>query len=189
MDELRATIQTALESRDSIVRESVREWIREAQDNETLALLYRLTDEAWDRIDPRLESKETCALIRRYLLQCIREDPQNSIALPRYEAAGELEAWFDHLASKGGTQEILQDVSGAVTDLFLTSDDEVRCAIETGFLEHVLEQDRLRGWFSHWANNEQLQDAWRRALEWGQAHPDYMKGLRERLRALQSHEE
>lgn len=189
MDELRATIQTALQSRDSIVREHVREWIREARDLETLALLYRLTDEAWDRIDPRLEGYETCVLIRRYLLRCIRENPQNSIALPRQEAAGELEGWFDHLANKENTQDILQDVSAAVTELFLTGDDEIRCAIETGFLEHVLEQSRLRGWFSHWADDERLRDAWQHALAWGEAHPDYMKGLRDRLRGLQSHEE
>jgi hypothetical protein len=182
---LKAAIHNALNSDGSVMRDLVREWIRDAPDVETLALLYRFTDEAWDRIDPHLESDETCILIRRYLLRCILENPQGGIALSRQEAAGELELWFDHLSSKEETQRILNDVVIAVTDLFLSTDDDVQCAIETGFLEHVLEQTRLRPWFSHWAKDERLRETWQRALAWGEAHPDYMKGLREQLRAIQ----
>jgi len=189
MDELKAAIRTALQSSDSINRDRVGDWIRAAPDVESLALLYRLTDEAWDRITPLLESEETCILIRRYLLQCILENPDESIALPRQEAARELEVWFDHLSNKKNTQKILKDVVAAVTELFLKSEEQVRCAIETGFLEHVLEQTGLRPLFSHWAHDERLRETWQRALAWGEAHPDYMKGLREQLRALQSHDE
>jgi len=189
MDELKATIRTALQSRSSIERGRVREWIREARDVETLALLYRLTEEAWDRIDPQLEDSETCVLIRGYLLRCILDDPHENIALPRQQAAGELEVWFVHLAGKKDTQEILQNVAAAVTELFLAGDEEVRGAIETGFLEHVLEQISLRPWFSHWADDDRLRDAWQRALAWADAHPDYMKSLREQLQALHPREE
>jgi hypothetical protein len=117
---------------------------------------------------------------------CIRENPQGGTALPRYEAAGELEVWFDHLANMGDRQETLQAGAAAVTSLYLTSNDDVRVAIETGFLEHVLEQVRLRPLFMRWANDAQLQDAWRHALAWGEAHPNYMRGIRDQLRALQS---
>src|SRR5215472_14249394 len=167
MDELKAAIRTALQSSDSINRDRVGDWIRAAPDVESLALLYRLTDEAWDRITP------------------ILENPDESIALPRQEAARELEVWFDHLSNKKNTQKILKDVVAAVTELFLKSEEQVRCAIETGFLEHVLEQTGLRPLFSHWAHDERLRETWQRALAWGEAHPDYMKGLREQLRALQ----
>lgn len=122
-------------------------------------------------------------------LRRIREDPQNSIALPRQVAADGLEGWFDHLANKENAEDILQDDSVAVTELFLTGDDEIRYAIETGFLEHVCEQSRLRGWFYHWADDDRLREACQHALDWGEAHPDYIKGLRDRLRAWQSHEE
>jgi hypothetical protein len=189
MDELKTAIHALLQSDDVIARERVSEWIREGRDVETLALLYRLTAEAWDRIEPRLQREETCLLIRRYLLQCIHEDPQESITLSRQEAAGELEGWFDHLADREDTHGILQEVVGAVTELYLSSNEEVRSAIETGFLEHVLEQTRLRFWFSHWARDERLHDVWQRALAWGEAHPDFMKGMREQLRQLQSPEE
>jgi hypothetical protein len=190
MDELPAVIHAAIQSDDSITRESVRQWIAEARDVGTLALLYQLTNEAWDRIHPQLEAAETCLLIRRYLLRCIHDDPQDDdFALTRQQAAGELEVWFDHLASKEDTKVILQDVVAEVTDLFLNGDQGVRNAIETGFLEHILEQASLRSWFSHWSNDKRLNDTWQRALAWGEAHPNYMKGLREQLRRLQLHDE
>jgi hypothetical protein len=86
-------------------------------------------------------------------------------------------------------RNILQGVAAAVTELFLNADDDVRRAIETGFLEHVLEQAALRPLFSHWAYDDRLRDARRHALAWGEAHPNFMKGLRAGLRAAQSDEE
>jgi len=193
MDAMKASIRSTLHSQDSIARERVREWIAGAQDVETLALLYQLTEAAWSRIHPELEMDETCLLIRNYFLRCIRENPRRDdgddeedevVPLSRYEAAGDLEAWFDHLASNEQAKAVLQDVVVAITDLFLNSDEDVRDAIEMGFLEHVLEQAGLRHWFSHWSNDQRLQDAWQRALEWGEAHPDLMKSKRQELRAL-----
>jgi len=143
MDELKQSIQIALVSEEPISRQLVREWIRRAASVEADALLYKLTRDAWNRIEPNLESVETCALIQRYLLRCIGENPQGGTALNRYEAAGELEAWFDHLAGMEDKRDILHRVVAGVTELFLNGDDDVRRAIETGFLEHVLEQRTL----------------------------------------------
>jgi hypothetical protein len=189
MDDLKAVIQGALQSDDSLERERVRAWIREAHDVEALAYLYQLTDKGWHRIEPRLEKDETCQLVCRYLLTCIRENPQGDVALARHDAAGELEGWIDHLSNMPDTEKTLQEVTASVTELFLCSDDAVRGAIETGFLEHVLEQSKLRPLFAHWAGDERLKDAWQRALDWGEAHPNQMKGFRERLHALRSQEE
>jgi hypothetical protein len=189
MNELSQSIEDALQSEGPIPRELVRRWMQDATTVEVDALLYKLTGEAWNRIEPPLERGETCALIERYLLGCIRENPQGGVALSRYGAAGELEAWFDHLASIDDTAEILRGVVASVTTLFLTGDDHIRGAIETGFLEHVLEQATLRPLFSHWTHDERLQDAWQHALAWGQAHPNFMKSLRARLRSVQSDEE
>jgi len=147
-------------------------------------LLYGLTDKAWHRINPALEKDETCQLICRYFLSCIRENPQGEIALGRYDAAGALEVWIDHLSNVEDTEEILREIAAAVTELFLAGDDGVRRAIETGFLEHVLEQSKLRPLFEYWAADDKLKDTWQRALEWGEAHPDAMKGFRQRLSRL-----
>lgn len=85
-------------------------------------------------------------------------------------AAGELEAWFDHLAERGA-RETLQTVAAAVTDLFLRSDSDVQTALETGFLEHVLEQEHLRSFFAHWNEDPRPSEAHQRALAWGESHP------------------
>ena len=182
---INTAIRIALRSRDSIPRELVREWIGSSPDIETLALLYQLTSQAWSRITPELERDETCAFIRDYFLQCILEDPGDGLALSRYEAAGELELWFDYLSDQPSTENILKGVAKAVTELFLSSNDAVQRAIETGFLEHILEQEKLRHYFSHWGDNERLRESWQCALAWGEAHPDHMKDLRQQLRNLQ----
>ena len=63
-----------------------------------------------------------------------------------------------------------------------SSAEEITAAIETRFLEHVLEQERLRPWFEDWASDERLRESWEAALAWGKAHPDFTKGLRVRSR-------
>jgi hypothetical protein len=186
MADLAAVIQAAIESDGPIDRERVRNWIRDAIDLKTVGLLYRLSYSAWNRIEPNLERDETCGLICRDLLLCIRENPQDGTGLQRYEAAGELESWINHLSNTEDTQGNLREVATAVTTLYLESDTDVRLAIETGFLEHVLEQAKLRHLFSHWADDERLRDGWQQALAWGEAHPDYMRGIREQLRGFQS---
>ena len=189
MSQLRKAIQLAIESDGAVPRQQVRHWIQSVDSVEIEALLYRLTQEALSRIEPQLDSDEVCALIQRYLLRCIREDPKGGVALSRYEAAGELEGWFDYLSQREDAHDIVQGVVVAVTDLFLSGDGDIRRAIETGFLEHVLEQRTLRHWFAHWAYDERLEEAWRLALAWGDAHPNFMKGLRTHLDAVQSDEE
>jgi hypothetical protein len=182
MNDLKLSISVALSSDGVIPRDSVRDWVTRAQDLETLALLYRLTDEAWDRIEPRLEPNETCAVIRSYLLRCIEEyprDDQNDWAFTRFEAAMQLEAWFDYLADKAEDRsDILRESAAAGTDAYLRGDSEMRRTIEQAFLEHVLEQTRMRPLFEHWATHEQLREAWVAAIEWADEHPNFTKGLR-----------
>jgi hypothetical protein len=184
MDNLKQSITEALRSRERISRKQVRKWIQQADGVEVDALLYELTNRGWDRIEPRLEVLETCALIQRYLFRCIREDPSDDSVLSRYEAAQQLETWFDQLAGMDDTHDVLLNIIEGVTELFLQSDDEIRRAIETGFLEHVLEQRRFRHYFAHWADDERLQDAWQHAVAWGEAHPDFVKNLRGTFRAV-----
>jgi len=71
-----------------------------------------------------------------------------------------------------------------VTELFLTSGDEIRNALETGFLEHALESQGLRPYFEHWSEDPRLKDTWDRALEWGIAHPDFSWNNLQELRRL-----
>src|ERR1700693_2089067 len=53
----------------------------------------------------------------------------------RWEAARSLHAWFRHLVEMNDASEILTGATHAVTEQFLISEEEIRIAIEQGFLE------------------------------------------------------
>jgi len=177
-------IDTALSGDGTIPSEQVLSWIDAAADSDlpTLSKLYRLAGEGYYRIQPELGRGPTCALIQRYLLGCIRDGvTDNDEIQERHEAAGTLHVWFRHLAGMDGTSEVLTAAANGLMKLYLESGEEVRVAIETGFLEHALETAALRPYFEKWGSDPRLEPAWRRALEWGDAHPDYMAGLFQRL--------
>jgi hypothetical protein len=170
-----------------IPREKVVRWIDAATDLLTLAKLYRLTDEGYYRIQPDLGRDASCALIQRYLLRCIQEGvSDNDEIQDRFEAAQSLHVWFCHLLERKDTSAVLRAAADAITELFLASGEDVRTAIETGFLEHVLETAALRPYFDHWSRNSNLKEAWGRALVWGKAHPDYTWGLLQQLRQIEN---
>jgi hypothetical protein len=178
MSDLRELLQKTLSATGPIPREQVVAWSRMAGDIESLRLLYELTDVAYDRIQPSLGQEETCGVIRRYLLTCISADPKDGRAFARYEAARVLVGWFQHLSDMPEeTADVLQASAAAVTQLYLGGNDDVKTAIETGFLEHVLEDEEFRPLFSDWAQDDRLREAWNSALAWGKAHPGFTRRL------------
>jgi len=92
-----------------------------------------------------------------------------------------LQVWFRQLAGMDGTSALLARAADRVTNLYLDCGEDVRDAIETGFLEHVLETISLRQYFEHWAADPRLRPAWDR-VSVGQGHPDHMEGLLQQLR-------
>ncbi len=95
----------------------------------------------------------------------------------RWEAAATFHLWLRHFLGLENTSDLVAKAAGAITDLFLSNGEDVRIAIEQGFLEHALETSALRPYFEHWSSVPQLRDAWTRALEWGKAHPDFTWNL------------
>lgn len=180
-------IDAALSAETPIPRESMLQWIEAPSDLSTLAKLYRLTGQAYDRIQPELAPELTCSLIQRFLLQCIRENVIDDDEIPtRWEAAQTLHAWFCHLSDMPeDNSSILKQAAKAITNLYLESDSAVRNCIEQGFLEHALEMVALRPYFADWSSDVRLRDAWERALEWGEAHPNYTWDLLQELRRTQ----
>ncbi len=174
MTDLAAEIDAAISGQGSIPRETVVRWIAAADDIFTLSTLYRLTDEAYYRIQPELGRDTTCRLVLHYLLECIRQNVTgNDEVEDRWEAARTLHAWFCSLNEKKGTASVLKGAAEAITRTFLEGDTEIRNAVEQGFLEHALEMPGLRPYFEHWASDDRLRPAWSRAIEWGDAHPEY----------------
>ena len=179
-------IDAALSTDAPIPRDKVLSWISAASDLRTLAKLYRLTGESYCRIQPDLGRAETCGLIQRYLLQCISQNVTGCDDIEgRWEAAQTLHAWFCHLSEQKDSSDVLTTAANAVTELFLASGDDVRIAIEQGFLEHALEMTALRPYFEHWSADTRLRDTWERALEWGKAHPGFTWEMLKELRKIQ----
>jgi len=176
--DLNREIDAALSSDCPIGRSDVVTWIIQATDLVTLSKLYRLTGESYYRIEPELGSEITCSLILRYFLECIKQDStDNDEILGRWEAADTLHMWLRQLLNNELTA-VVSSAAQEITSLYLASGDEVRTALEQGFLEHALETAAIRPFFEHWSTNEELREAWRAALEWGLAHADFMWNLR-----------
>ena len=181
MSDVAAAVQAALDGDAPIPRDLAVRWCQCADDVRSLALLYRLTGEGYDRIQPPLGQQETCRLIQRYLLTCLRLNPQDGSSFNRYEAAWTLRGWFQHLSRLADDcTQVLRDAASAVRQLYLESEAEVRTAIETGFLEHVLEDEEFRPLFADWAQDDRLREAWQAALAWGEAHPGFTRRLASR---------
>ena len=185
MDDTASEIDAALSTDATIPREKVVHWIDSTSDLATLEKLYRLTGQGYDRIQPELGSDITCLLIQRFLLQCIREDVHDHKEIPaRWEAAYTLNTWFFHLAQmEEDNSAILRRAADGVTQLYLTSDEAGRNAIEQGFLEHALEMKSLHEFFQEWCSDDRLRPAWQRAMEWAGDHPNYTWNLLQQFKA------
>jgi hypothetical protein len=173
MTHLARDVDAALTSDGRIPRENVLRWIEAAKDLATLSKLYRLTDAGYYRIQPDLGQEATCALILRYLLECIRQNVEDDDEIDsRFEACYTLHIWLRHLLERGDSSETISKAARAVTELYLASAADIQYTIETAFLEHALESAALRPYFEHWASDDRLKEAWTQSLAWGEAHPD-----------------
>jgi hypothetical protein len=157
-----------------------------------VSLLYDLTRDRAADIVPALDGDKVCFVIRTFLLECIRLDPQDSEReWSRYEAARVMVAWFYHLhelpdSESKWTSRWLASAAEAVTAAYIAGDAEARECIETGFLEHALEVEGLHQYFAHWANDPILGPAHSRALAFGNAHPYFMRSMFGLLRDKQN---
>jgi hypothetical protein len=178
MTDIHGELDAALDGSGPIARDNILRWIDAATDLLSLSKLYRLTGEHYYRIQPDLGADAECLSIQRYLLECIRLNVEGDEEIAsRWEAAETLHLWLRHLLDLEDTSDLITKAARSITNLFLTGGEDVRIAIEQGFLEHALETAALRPYFEHWSSVPQLRDAWDRALEWGKAHPDYAWNL------------
>jgi hypothetical protein len=143
-------------------------------DVETKAIVYVLTDKAWSRIQPELSMSEQCTFMCDYLCDCLvagRATGETGDYLHSgFEAAWELAGWLKYLAHIEGASAIIKGVVSKLGEIYVTAKDSLRNRVETGALEHALEEPLLVPFFSNWRNDDQLGPAFDRALEWAVAH-------------------
>ena len=117
-----------------------------------------------------ITTKENRRFQIRLCIASVKEDPQEPECLSRYEAAHLLVRLAEECEVNGACSDLKQLVD-AVTEAYLNGDDDVRTAIETGFLEHAFEHAPLVPYFSHWKDEPDLNAAHILAIEWASAHP------------------
>jgi hypothetical protein len=110
-------------------------------------------------------------LVHEPVSACLAANIQNAEHIHSgFEAAWELAAWLKHLRAIEGTEKIISRVVRDLENLYRRSDPETRNRIETGAVEHILEDRSLRKYFSHWRDDPELRSAYELCLEWGKAH-------------------
>ena len=170
VNELTLEVLQALRSNSLISRSDVGRWMADS-DLETRALVYELTDKGWSRISPEPSMAEQCSFMSAYLLECIEvNESDQEYVHSGFEAAWELAAWLKHLAAMEDTEKVITGVVRDLEKLYRLSDAKSRNRIETGAVEHILEDSRLRKFFSHWKDDPELRSAYELCLEWGKAH-------------------
>jgi hypothetical protein len=86
--------------------------------------------------------------------------------------AYEIAAWLKHLVNETEAKSVVAEVALRLATAYKASDAKTRNRIETGALEHALESPRVRPFFSLWASDPVLKDAYGPALEWGLSHTE-----------------
>ena len=100
------------------------------------AVYIALKQKHW-RIHPEIRSTEGYSFILRYLVRCIRDDPQGENVLGGYEAAycraGWLKVWAESLPQAEVTMKLAEK---QIATAYLAGDAAVRDRFVCGTLEH-----------------------------------------------------
>jgi hypothetical protein len=170
MWDLLAEVEAALAGSTAVAKSDYLRWAG-SDDLAVKARAYRLSATAWERITPEPARDEQCDVMAGYLLRCLLEDPDgDDFVHSGFSAAHELAAWLKHLSGIPGGEPHIRRMSAALAEAFRRADGVTQNRIETGTLEHVLEEPALRPFFAQWASDPTLAEAYGHALAWGEAH-------------------
>ena len=150
-----------LQEGEPVAAEDLQRWI-DSGDLLTWSAVFALLE----RPSTAYPAGDAADFMRRYLLRCVEENPPSGDYLHGgYEAAWELAG----LLKKWGSRSI----RGIVVDLerlYRRGDPATKNRVLCGVLEHAFEDPSLRKSFASWERDEELRDAYRLAVEWGESH-------------------
>lgn len=162
---------TALRAEGPVSRDDVRRWV-ESGDLLAWSVVYDLAARGGDRIQPEIAMDEHTSFMRSYLLRCIEENPPAGDHLHGgFEAAWELAATIKHWRRSGGNlANLIRGVARDLEKLYRRAEPATQNRILCGVLEHAFEDPAVRPYFANWERDAELRDAYKLALEWGNAH-------------------
>lgn len=138
-------------------------------DIEILGVVHALLDQASAQkcITPALEFSDYFCFFSRYLIRCMKENPQGEWPSNRYEAGWEYCRWFvtlwnDNTVDRGFLFNLKVDLA----NLYRIGDADLRTALENAVLEHLFEDDNIAAFFADWQRDEDLVGAYCAAKLW-----------------------
>lgn len=168
------SIRDRIARRDSFRLAEIMAFMGVEDDLDVWSAVYEALSRSYDRIRPEPGMELTCSFMLKYLLRCIRENQRSSEDVHSgFEAAWDLAACLKHWSKRlPETDGILRLAEQQMREVYLSGDEQLRNRLETGTLEHALEEPRVRPYFAGWANDPTLREAWEPAMEWGQRHSE-----------------
>ena len=168
-----AEVLRVLESGGAIARDDLRRWI-DSGDLMTWSAVYALAAAGWARVEPAVPIEEQIDFMRRYLLRCIEENPTPGEHLHGgYEAAWELAARMKQWRREGGrAAATLRAIALDLEKIYRRGEPATQNRVLCGVVEHAFEDPAVRPHFIDWERDPDLRDAYRLAVDWGNAHEE-----------------
>lgn len=154
-------------SSGSISIDTVRTWMQN-DDIEVMGALWDKIvseDSVVRRIEPTLVLEEAERFIMRYFERVVLENPDGEWSDSRYSILTTIASFFQD-ASADRDDPFLADLKVFLARMYIEGNSEIRNAIVTGALEHIMEQRRWREFYKDWCDDPILGQAYNEALEW-----------------------
>lgn len=155
------------QKRDFISLDELREWMR-SEDLEIVGFADAMIHDRRFRIAPELSVEEYVGFIKKYTERCLRENrEEGEWADSRYSAATDMvnifgTLWWDRRVERS----VLDDLKHWLGRLYKSGDEDMRRCIVHATLEHLVEQQPIRDFFSDWTKDPILKAAYEEACLW-----------------------
>lgn len=169
MRELDEIVKELLSERPEriICNNQLRRWMK-SSDIETLGAAFKLLHKPkhYTRIRPPLTFADYHEFHLRYYERCLRENPDGVWCDSRYIAAHSLVAWFIGLWKDDAIpREALAEIKRLLETLYRSGNEELRCAIITGVLEHLFKHRDFVLFFNDWQADVVLKNGFSEARQ------------------------
>lgn len=165
----------------TIQKATILQWMSD-KDMEVAGAVYHLLTDAkhYPRIEPPFSFAEFLKVFLSYGERCILEDPQGEWADSRWTWAYDLVNCFDQWwEDETIPREALADIKNWLARVYRNGDDAIRTCVVQGTLEHLLEDENIRQFFTDWNEDPTLRKAYAEAMEWATGGGHVLSHLRE----------
>ncbi len=166
-------IEALVEAGSPIPCRAVEQWMV-SDYIDVLGAVYDLliSERASRRIEPPLDFSEFPPFLLRYMERCLRDDPEAGGPHNWAVTGMELVSYYWHLwEQKDVRDQEFVKLKQWLARVYSEGDEDVRYRVETGVLEHLLEDAKIAEYFADWQDDAVLKHAYDAAMLWARDHP------------------